>query len=216
MPKPRFLSLELEQQREILRLASQEFVEHGLESASMNRIITLCGISKGAMYYYFDDKADLYITVMEWVMQQQAEMMTQTPANLPFWEQIHSWAHQGMEFTLQRPEVWAFTRSFFKVRRESLGERHEDLVSQWRTQSEGLIQIGQQSGAVRTDLEIALLVALMINLGETFERWWVEFYDSPDQETRDRIVNMGLDLSKRLLGTPQVVRETIENEEDTP
>ena len=34
---------------------------HGFENASLNRIIKKAGISKGAMYYYFDDKMDLYI-----------------------------------------------------------------------------------------------------------------------------------------------------------
>jgi AcrR family transcriptional regulator len=45
-----------------LEAAAKEFVAHGFEAASLNRILDDAGISKGAAYYYFDDKTDLYAT----------------------------------------------------------------------------------------------------------------------------------------------------------
>ena len=62
MPRPRFEKLPVEKQEQILEAAAKEFTAHGYDGASLNRILEEAGISKGAAYYYFDDKADLYAT----------------------------------------------------------------------------------------------------------------------------------------------------------
>ena len=64
MPRPRFNNLDADKQASILNAAFEAFSEHGFEDASYNLIIERAGISKGAMYYYFDDKEDLYSTVV--------------------------------------------------------------------------------------------------------------------------------------------------------
>ena len=63
MPRPRFHKLPPLQQQAILRAAFDEFATHGFHSASLNRIIDAAGTSKGSMYYYFDDKEELYAHV---------------------------------------------------------------------------------------------------------------------------------------------------------
>src|SRR5215813_12480608 len=64
MPRPRFNTLPTDKRQRILEAAALEFAGRGFEQASLNRIIETAGISKGAAYYYFDDKADLYATVV--------------------------------------------------------------------------------------------------------------------------------------------------------
>ena len=65
MPRPRFQKLPADKRQRILEAAALEFASRGFEHASLNRIITAAGISKGAAYYYFDDKADLFATVVQ-------------------------------------------------------------------------------------------------------------------------------------------------------
>lgn len=64
MPRPRFNTLPPDKRQRILEAAALEFASRVFEQASLNRIIEAAGISKGAAYYYFDDKADLYATVV--------------------------------------------------------------------------------------------------------------------------------------------------------
>ncbi len=64
MPRPRFDRLDPDKRRRILAVAAEEFAARGVGNASLNRIIDHAGISKGAAYYYFDDKADLFATVI--------------------------------------------------------------------------------------------------------------------------------------------------------
>ncbi len=55
-----FKSLELDKQRRILDVAFEEFANHGYVKASTNRIIKKAGISKGTLFYYFNNKEELY------------------------------------------------------------------------------------------------------------------------------------------------------------
>src|SRR5689334_4521883 len=64
MPRPRFNTLPPDKRQRILEAAALEFASRVFEQSSLNRIIEAAGISKGAAYYYFDDKADLYATVV--------------------------------------------------------------------------------------------------------------------------------------------------------
>ena len=61
MPRPRFEKLPPEKRETILETAAKEFAEFGYEGASLNQILAKSGISKGAAYYYFDNKEDFAI-----------------------------------------------------------------------------------------------------------------------------------------------------------
>jgi AcrR family transcriptional regulator len=79
VPRPRFDKLSAEKRERILGAAAQEFVANGYENASLNRILEQAGISKGAGYYYFDDKADVFITTVNYYTEQ-----TMSHLNLEF------------------------------------------------------------------------------------------------------------------------------------
>ena len=68
MPRPRFHKLSSEKQGRIVAAAIAEFSRAGYAHASLNRIIAEAGVSKGAMYYYFDGKADIYAMIMSQMM----------------------------------------------------------------------------------------------------------------------------------------------------
>src|SRR5215475_6981545 len=66
MPFPRFHKLEREKRERLLEVAAQEFAMYGFEDASINRILERAQMSKGAAYYYFADKVDLFFTVVQY------------------------------------------------------------------------------------------------------------------------------------------------------
>ncbi len=91
MPRPRFHKLPEEKQERILEAAAREFTAHGYEGASLNKILTAAGISKGAAYYYFDDKADLFTTAVQHYGQELFAATAFDPAELAvddFWEAL--------------------------------------------------------------------------------------------------------------------------------
>ena len=108
MPRPRFDKLPEEKRERILEAAAKEFVAHGYDGASMNRMLAEAGISKGAAYYYFDDKADLYATA---VLHYSQELLPDSfdPSTVTaerYWDEITAlYRHQ---FTSYADRPWVF------------------------------------------------------------------------------------------------------------
>ena len=57
MPLTRFDKLSPAKRERILEVAAQEFARYGYEDASINRMLEQAQMSKGAAYYYFEQRA---------------------------------------------------------------------------------------------------------------------------------------------------------------
>ncbi len=73
MPMKLFTELDNEKQERILDAALKEFAEYGYENGSTNRIVKNCGISKGSLFKYFENKEDLYFYLIDTVSTEMAE-----------------------------------------------------------------------------------------------------------------------------------------------
>lgn len=73
MPMKIFTELDNEKQERIIEAALREFAEYGYENGSTNRIVKNCGISKGSLFKYFDNKEELYFYLFEIVSARMAE-----------------------------------------------------------------------------------------------------------------------------------------------
>ncbi|XKF67493.1 TetR/AcrR family transcriptional regulator [Virgibacillus necropolis] len=62
---PTFHNLDDAKQKRILNAALQEFAENGYERASTNQIVKNAGIGKGMLFYYFNNKKDLYLYLID-------------------------------------------------------------------------------------------------------------------------------------------------------
>ncbi|HEU4924714.1 MAG TPA: helix-turn-helix domain-containing protein, partial [Burkholderiales bacterium] len=51
--------------QKILEAATQEFARYGLGGARVDRIAARAGANKRMLYYYFGDKDDLFLAVLE-------------------------------------------------------------------------------------------------------------------------------------------------------
>ena len=71
MPKQTFFNLPEEKRQTIIDVAIEEFAENGLDAASINRMVTNSGISKGSFYQYFDDKLDLFMHLVDILAQEK-------------------------------------------------------------------------------------------------------------------------------------------------
>ena len=96
MPYPRFNKLPVEKRTRLLDIAAQEFAKYGFDDASVNRILEEAHMSKGAAYYYFEDKVDLFCTVIQYAMEwlklidTQFDVATLTPETFwPTFAELH-------------------------------------------------------------------------------------------------------------------------------
>jgi AcrR family transcriptional regulator len=204
MPRPRFLKLDPEKQKAILDAARAEFAQNGYESASYNRIIEVAGLSKGAMYYYFDDKLDVYATLLEDVNRQMMAIIGMGDGSFQpdgdFWQMMRDISTKGWTFAVEEPELATLMKGITALPRKARNEgRIGALYSQWRTMLSEMLRAGQASGQVRTDRELALLVEVAIGLDEALDVWLIDHMGELVEVPVDEVVDMVLDFWKRVL-----------------
>ena len=64
MSPRRLDKLDDERKKRLFESAAEEFADKGYDGASLNRILKQSGMGKSSLYYYFDDKADLFTTLI--------------------------------------------------------------------------------------------------------------------------------------------------------
>ncbi len=172
MPLSRFFRLPQEKQRLILSEARAEFARHGYEGASFNRIITASGISKGAMYYYFADKADLYSAVLCELYELTMGVLDGLPAihsAADYWDVLGLGMERLQNAFLADEEMGALVRGMYGAGSSAPG--FVELMERFANAVEELITLGQDVGAVRDDLPRPLLAQLTASVVVAIDRW---------------------------------------------
>lgn len=203
MPLPRFEKLSPERRDAILDAALAEFAEHGFERASLNRILARTRTSKGAAYYYFSDKEDLYLTTLEHAL---AGLATEVPVLEPvedarsFWRAAERIYEVVARLFAERPAVLAIVRrDMERVNALATNERLAPLVERVRAWIDGLLEAGKRVGALRADLPEPLLVELVFAVGQTADKYMIASGEIESEVGRRRAVARSIDLLKRLL-----------------
>ncbi len=189
MPRPRFHRLPVAKQSAILDAARDEFAQHGYADASQNRIIEAAQVSKGAFYYYFDDKDDLFGAVLarQFAGLGEALRFGQPTTAEEFWQEVAHLLERGYAELLKTPESLALARAITRsVGNYSVPPAVHALIGEAERATIDVVQLGQHLGAIRTDLPRDLLVALVMKLGEAVDLWLAEHATelSPDQLAR--------------------------------
>lgn len=172
MPLPRFEKLDPPRQRAILEAAEAELVAHGIAGASYNAIIKRAGLSKGAMYYYFADKADLCRTVLEQVLARLGAavggMGHFTDAE-GYWRELEALVERSLVVLLQAPGMAELGRMIYGE--GSSSEILAPLVARAEAWCAARLGEGQAVGAVRDDLPLDLLATAITGLVVHTDRW---------------------------------------------
>ena len=71
-----FYNLEKAKQKRIFSCALEEFSNKEFMNASINKIVQNSNISRGSFYHYFEDKLDVYLYVLDEILDKQSEIFT--------------------------------------------------------------------------------------------------------------------------------------------
>jgi AcrR family transcriptional regulator len=172
MPLPRFENLPVEKRRAILDVAANEFAEHGFDGASFNRIIAAAKLSKGAMYYYFADKADVYGAVMDDVLDRARASVSELPVPddaAAYWRTLADGMERMGAMLLTDPRLGALARGLYAS--AGTGATYQRLVARSGAWIEALLDRGQRLGAVRDDVPLELLREAVTGMAVAMDRW---------------------------------------------
>ncbi|HEY9856058.1 MAG TPA: TetR/AcrR family transcriptional regulator [Stenomitos sp.] len=204
-----------EVRRRILDAARAEFMEHGYEDASVNRIIQTAGINKGSLYHYFEDKADLFVTVLKAVTEEMTQSVTELNlAHLlreppkDFWGFMEHASIKKIAFAIHHPGLTRLGSELFlqaakpgapaKFKEYMQTEVH-DLMGEF-------LKVGQAQGAVREDLPIPMLTHIIMAVSEIMNR---SLFEDPslierfDPEEIRRYSHLQVDMIRRILSVPE-------------
>ncbi|MCB9546530.1 MAG: TetR/AcrR family transcriptional regulator [Myxococcales bacterium] len=206
-PLSRFDRLDADRQGGLLAAAAAEFAALGFDGASLSRIAAEAGISKAAIYYYFEDKLDLLVTAFRHyereIQADFAALFTTTDAP-GFWAAIETVVADALTAAQENPAWIGMGRVFYQLPRglwasTRLGAWIEEKVAETMR----LVEHGQRVGAVRTDLPATLLSTLMMAINEPLERWFLEAWDAAPDPDRRWMFAVSVDMFRRLLRPPE-------------
>jgi AcrR family transcriptional regulator len=197
--------LENEKKARILSAAAGEFSRRGYEGGSLARIGEAAGVSKASLYYYFEDKADLYLCVLReaWGFLLPAEATLDLGAldEENFWSELQRHYFALVERTQQAEWLAAAGKLFYSAPPEA-GE----IVAEWHGRAEAflaaLLRRGQRLGVVRRDLPEGLLLAVVLGSARAADQWIVEHWEEFDVAQREQLVQPVFELFARVTALP--------------
>lgn len=211
MATKRFDNLEPERRDAILAIARREFIAHGYEKASLNTIIADAGISKGSLYYYFEDKADLFMTVfadMYHGLTREVQDGGLGEFTDDFWGDVTAYSATAIRMVFGNPDMVQMAREFVHMLSSPmLPQSFKPWYDEMRSQIRVVIRRGQELGEVRNDLPEDLLILLAYSTGQELDCWVFDTYTDPDDDTIYGLVAIYIDLWKRMLGSEKALRE---------
>ncbi len=203
MVRKRIGGVDVERRERILDAAAGEFSDRGYDGASINRIIEEAGISKGALYYYFDDKEDLFATVIEQASSRLTDVGMPPADDLTaetFWNTFRDLMRRSVEFLKTNERYVRLARTFWQLRLKtpsSLATRR--ILDAGRRQVRTILARGQQLEVVRTDLPLALLVEVALAVDEAGSRWRLEHWNEFSDDERVAHADAQIDLIRDML-----------------
>ena len=204
MPFPRFSRLEPEKRRRLLEVAAQEFAQYGFEDASINRILERAQMSKGAAYYYFEDKVDLFFTVIQYCNERlklfdlELDPATLTAEN--FWPTFAELHRQPLLGSFEQPWLFAAVRAAEHLSPAALQrEPLATFATQVKTWIMNIVKRGQELGVIRTDMSEHLIFAWLQALDDASDHWLLAHWSKLDREAIAHISDQTVDGMRRAL-----------------
>ena len=206
MPLARFESLDESLKTRILDVSKQEFATHGYESASYNKIIQKIGISKGSMYYYFENKEDLFITCFLDAFTHATGSIGFENASFPFeddeesyWDSIKKLSSKQWNDVLHHPLLMTLMRQL-----ASMGTNHpifRKLILLCEGLSEyrdivAILQHGVDIGTIRNDVPLTVL----IRMNQEYEVWLLQELQE-ERLDEQQVVDKAFEMFKQLFET---------------
>jgi TetR/AcrR family acrAB operon transcriptional repressor len=164
----------------ILDAAEQLFVTQGVSRTTLQHIATAAGVTRGAIYWHFDDKAALFNAMMERVilpLEAARELMDKCDATNPLYA-LREYMLGALRVTAENPRARrVFEIATLKVEFvEELGpvrERRQQSFENWMIRSEGMIRHAVERGELKPEVSPRVMGIGMWVLTDGLIRNWL-------------------------------------------
>jgi AcrR family transcriptional regulator len=179
---------------DVRRAAVGLFAAQGYANTSVQQIVEAAGVTKGAMYHYFESKDDLLFAIYDRMLSLQKSHLDDIVARDGSADQILRAACIDVaETTIEFLDEAAV---FFRSQHMLTAPRQQEVVRRRREYHDefaALIQRGQDAGLYRTDIPQALLIANFFSDLHYLSYW----YDPEGPEGKTLVAEQLTDLFMR-------------------
>lgn len=164
-----------EKREELINAALIEFGEKGYDKASLNNILKEAGISKGTFYYHFENKEDLYLYLIELLIEKKMnyfnENINPEDFNKDIFTLLKTMIKAGIGFAHYSPEIDKFSSNYLKDINSpifnKIKEKYDFMDNEYM---DSIIDRAYERGELRKDLPKEfiknIIKYLLINLHE--------------------------------------------------
>ena len=153
-----FQNLEPGKQKRIIKAAVSEFSDHGFKGASVNRLVTTLGISKGSIFQYFRNKNGLFLFVFEHAVRLVKDYLKRVRAeteDLDVFDRIQATLLAGVAFVQKNPKVF---NVYLRIVHENAIPMRGELMYAVRALSleylRSILEEGKKRGELRSDVDL--------------------------------------------------------------
>lgn len=177
-----------ETRNRILDAAERVFLERGVSRTSLNEIAAAAGVTRGAIYWHFQDKSDVFNAMMTRVTLPFEEAMRRLddPLVNPI-EALRASFTDAFQLAVENPQVRrvfeiAINKVEYVEETSAVRERHISHRGEKLVQMERAVALAAARGLIRPDVPAAIAAcALHALIGGLFQNWLLqpEAFDLP-------------------------------------
>ncbi|BDV29870.1 TetR/AcrR family transcriptional regulator [Microbacterium terricola] len=158
---------------DVMRAAVDLFATQGYANTSVQQIVAAAGVTKGAMYHYFESKDDLLFGIYDSLLSLQKNRLDEIVGRGGEVDEVlRAVCIDVLETSIDSlPEGTVFFRSAHMLsapRQQEVTRRRRE----YHVEFAALIERGQREGRYRTDIPVAMLVAHFFSDVHYLSHWY--------------------------------------------
>lgn len=164
--KPTFLNISEEKRNKILLVAVNEFADNGFENANINVIAKKAQVSVGSLYKYFDTKTDLFLTSVNYGIQNLDSVIESViSSDIPIMAKLENLIRIAIDYSRKNGEL-------IRLYNVLTNEGNSDLAKTIASDMESITSAaykraiieGQVNGEIRRDIDPGMAAYLVDNI----------------------------------------------------
>jgi AcrR family transcriptional regulator len=167
---------------EVMRAAVELFASQGYANTSVQQVVAAAGVTKGAMYHYFESKDDLLFGIYETLLTLQKSRLDQIIARGGATDDVlRAVCIDVLETSIDHMREGAV---FFRSMNMLSAPRQQEVTRRRRAYHDEfaeLVERGRTEGIYRNDIPVAMLVAHFFSDVHYLSHWYSP--EGPEDQT---------------------------------
>ncbi|MGG1662733.1 TetR family transcriptional regulator [Brevibacillus sp. NRS-1366] len=152
----------------LLLAAKRVFIAKGYTKATMQDVMDEAGVSRGALYAYFDNLENMYMELLQFEDQQEVLFFSPSDGETT-WQQITKWVHKQQQEIERIEQTLSQANSEFFLSIRDQEENYPYITTRYERMADVLTEFFQQ-GAAKGELQPRIPV-------EAVSRYLISFID---------------------------------------